>query len=222
MSHRACCGQFTNEAQYDDDSGIPSSSRQAEQSLLELIVAHRHRLAEGFAAQSIASGTKGRVTCQQWADVMATELQLPLDWHALQPSLVPTVQRAAVAADGSVTMKDTGLIDTNRFLDGYAKELTQARSKGGGGSGGDGDERAMAEMLCSKHPQLITIFRYLDTDGNGKVDRAEWERGVTLLNERLPPEQRLDDAILLFEEMDLDGSGELELDEFAAAFRRAV
>ena len=27
---------------------------------------------------------------------MGETLQLPLDWHALQPSLVPTVQRAAV------------------------------------------------------------------------------------------------------------------------------
>ena len=25
--------------------------------------------------------------------------------------------------------------------------------------------------------------------GNGSVDREEWERGVTMLNERLPPER---------------------------------
>ena len=63
---------------------------------------------------------------------------------------------------------------------------------------------------------------YLDTNGDGKVSRAEWEAGVRLLNERLPLERRLPEAGTLFEKMDLDGSGELELDEFADAFRRAA
>ena len=40
------------------------------------------------------------------------------------------------------------------------------------------------------------------------------------LRDRLPPERRIPDASRLFEAMDLDGSGELELDEFADAFRR--
>ena len=200
------------------------TSKRAERTLLELIVSHRHRLAERFAtvaAKAAASGSvSSRVTTHEWAAVMAEELQLPIDWLSLQPSLVPTVQRAAVAADGSVSLRDTGLIDCARFLDGYAAELERVRSSGGGG--GAGASSRMAEVLHANHSQLTAIFSHLDTDGNGKVSRKEWEIGVTMLNERLPPERQLPNASGLFDMLDLDGSGELELDEFADAFQKAV
>ena len=85
-------------------------------------------------------------------------------------------------ADGAVTLRDSGLIDTVRFLDGYASELAKVRADeigqrhssmradaplaaaGGGGSGGTGGQR-MAEVLVSNHTQLLAIFRYLDTNG---------------------------------------------------------
>ena len=48
---------------------------------------------------------------------MEGELGLPtIDWGALQPSLTPTIKRAAVKPDGSVSMRETDLIDYKRFL----------------------------------------------------------------------------------------------------------
>ena len=133
-----------------------------------MIVAHRHRLAEGFseaarrgeAAGGGGGAASGRVTVEQWAAVMSKELHLSVDWLALQPSLVPTVQRAAVGADGAVTLRDTGLIDATRFLEGYAAELAKVRAGGGArGSGGASDAK-MAEVLVTNHAQLLVIFRY--------------------------------------------------------------
>ena len=67
------------------------------------------------------------------------------------------------------------------------------------------------------------VFRFLDTNRNGKVSKEEWRVGVELLNRRLPPGQHLSvDADSLFAVLDLDGSGELELDEFSAAFTAVV
>ena len=210
-------------------SGETSGSDRAQRSLLELLVAHKHRLAEAFAAAEAAEATKkrssGRVTLDQWVGVMEGELpDLPLDWRALQPSLVPTVKSAKQEKDGSVTMRDTQMIDAKRWLQSFSVELASARkadaaAEGEGGGGGGGRDARMAEHLYANHAELLAIFSFLDTNRNGKVDLEEWTAGVKLLNERLPPERRLPDALELFATIDLDGSGEIELDEFSEAFR---
>ena len=130
-------------------------------------------------------------------------------------------------------MSDTGLIDCNRFLKQFAvmhaKAAAAATQRGGGGGGGgtssSGNVQAAAhlEALYANHAELLTIFRFLDTNRNGKVSKEEWRVGVELLNRRLPPGQHLSvDADSLFAVLDLDGSGELELDEFSAAFTAVV
>ena len=181
-----------------------------------------------------------RITIEQWALVMEQQLRLSLDWVAMQPLLVQTVKRTAKAADGSLTLVDTGLVEPKKFLEYYAAELTQqarasgggsgsgsgsGSARGGGGASGGGSGRGrslraqskLAEVLCANHADLLTVFRHLDTDNDGKVSRAEWQLGVSKINQRLPESEQLPD---LFDMLDLDGSGELELDEFTANVRR--
>ena len=102
-------------------------------------------------------------------------------------------------------------------------ELASARkadaaAEGEGGCGGGGRDAGWRSIStpttrAAGHLQLPRHNR------NGKVDLEEWTAGVKLLNERLPPERRLPDALELFATIDLDGSGEIELDEFSEAFR---
>ena len=41
--------------------------------------------------------------------------------------------------------------------------------------------------MYAQHAELCTVFRFLDTDGNGTVSLPEFLSGVALLNARLPP-----------------------------------
>ena len=159
--------------------GCATASTQ--RSLLELIVAHKHRLAEAFGA--VASG-EGRVSLDVWARVMKDELKLPIDWRAIQPSLVQTVKRARKLPDGTLSMSDTGLIDCNRFLKQFAVMHAKAANvtpRGGGGGSGDGmsggnsSSSETLEALYANHAELLTIFRFLDTDRNGRVSKESGE-----------------------------------------------
>ena len=140
------------------------------------------------------------------------------------------MQRAAVGKDGAVTIRDTGLIDYARFLEKFNVTLSRAqethRERGGGGGGGDasgggasGGGGVAIEALYQHHEALTAVFRFLDTDGSGVVSREEFRDGVALLNARLPPRQQLPPPDDLFDALDLDGSGGLELDEMCAAFQ---
>ena len=64
----------------------------------------------------------------------------------------------------------------------------------------------------------MDIFHSLDTDHSGTVSREEFLTGVEMLNARLPPERQLRDGENVFSLLDLDGNGELELEEFRLAF----
>ena len=67
--------------------------------------------------------------------------------------------------------------------------------------------------------QMEMVFRFLDQDGSGAVDAAEFRAGVELLNSRLPPEQAMADVDALFDSIDLDSNGHIEFEEFRAVFK---
>ena len=68
------------------------------------------------------------------------------------------------------------------------------RERRNGRASGSALDTLMAETLYSKHAELLTIFRFLDTNNNGKLSRDEWTVGVDLLNRRLSPSEALPDA----------------------------
>jgi len=135
----------------------------------------------------------------------------------VQPDLADTVKRAAVAADGRASLSDTGLVDYCRFLDRTAARACGSSADGGGAGGAP---TAALEAMHRNAAQMMLVFKFLDQDGSGAVDVAEFRAGVELLNSRLPPEQAMADVGALFRSIDLDSNGQIEFDEFCAVFKR--
>ncbi|CAB9510566.1 Phytochrome-associated serine/threonine-protein phosphatase [Seminavis robusta] len=65
---------------------------------------------------------------------------------------------------------------------------------------------------------LLVVFKFLDTDGSGSIDRCEFRTGINLLNKRLPKGSQFDDADKLFDALDSDGSGDIDITEFNQVF----
>lgn len=185
-----------------------------EHSLAKLIFKHKNRLKEAF----LRVDPSRKISVSAWAEVMKGVLGVDIDWQALQPQLVQTVKRAHQINGGKPTLVDTGLIDSTRFVNHY----TLMYKRGLPSSSEISDETL--EVLYSNHEQLRTVFEFLDTDGSGTVSLEEFQAGIKLLNERLPPEQHLTDAdnLKIFSAVDIDRSGEIDADEFYAVFQAGL
>ncbi|CAB9506487.1 protein phosphatase PP1 [Seminavis robusta] len=75
------------------------------------------------------------------------------------------------------------------------------------------------EALQQNHEMLLVAFKYLDTDHSGAIDREEFQRGIELLNKRLADRHQVGDPMALFDLLDMDGNGEIDLNEFNQMFR---
>jgi Ca2+-binding EF-hand superfamily protein len=72
--------------------------------------------------------------------------------------------------------------------------------------------------LYENKDMLLTIFKFMDTDGNGTIDMEEFQFGIDLLNKRLPAGSHFKDHEVLFRALDVDGNGEIDIDEFNLVF----
>lgn len=146
----------------------------------------------------------GNITPEAWAAVMAIVLELPnIPWLLLLPSLAPDHN-----ADFG------GCLDWKAFLDKYTLTSTtnsRDRSK-------KRMDSVQMELLKAHHEMLLTVFHFLDTSGNGTIDLSEFTAGVKMLNKRLPDARKLKDPKKLFKQIDVDGSGEIDVDEFSNFF----
>jgi Ca2+-binding EF-hand superfamily protein len=75
------------------------------------------------------------------------------------------------------------------------------------------------EILYANHSMLVTVFKFFDVDGNGRISLQEFKTGINLLNKRLPSDKQIQDPEELFHALDLDGKGTIELEEFTEVFR---
>jgi hypothetical protein len=79
------------------------------------------------------------------------------------------------------------------------------------------DATQMSTLYENKH-MLLTIFRFLDTDGSGDIDPEEFRLGIELLNKRLPEESHFQEHEELFQLLDVDGNGTIDIMEFEKIF----
>jgi len=75
------------------------------------------------------------------------------------------------------------------------------------------------QILQKNHAMLLAAFEYLDKNENGLIDRDEFGAGIDLLNKRLPDNAHVKDSDELFSVLDIDGSGEIDIQEFSLIFQ---
>jgi Ca2+-binding EF-hand superfamily protein/diadenosine tetraphosphatase ApaH/serine/threonine PP2A family protein phosphatase len=132
----------------------------------------------------------GMIPTYQWTKIMEEKLELPgAPWPSLLPSLVPKSAR-----------RQEGYIDWRIFLK----------------TRGDGTDRVI-QNLRANHRMLMTVYNFLDVNGDGTINKEEFKAGIELLNKRLPADRRLR-ADELFERMDMKHDGEVDLEEFSQVF----
>jgi len=181
----------------------PSHSKVARRNrvkISELLCRRHHRLLRAFEALDEAK--TGKVNPVQWADVMQNTLRLKLDWAAMQSQLAPE------GPDGSVSYVD--------FLAKYSMQQLGKKQV-------PNELRATVSALYEHYPLLKAAFNVWDTNHDGKVDKKEFTKGVSVLNDHIkeqdPESVELLDSEVLFNLLDIDGGGSIELDEFCECFR---
>ena len=132
----------------------------------------------------------GNISTQQWENIMEQKLELPgAPWHELIPALVPK---------------------SARRVDGYIYWPIFIKTRG------DGTDRVI-QNLRANHRMLMTVYNFLDEGGDGTINKEEFTHGIELLNKRLPKDRRLD-SDELFDRMDLNHVGEVDLEQFSNVF----
>ena len=74
------------------------------------------------------------------------------------------------------------------------------------------------ENLLSNHGMLMTVYNFLDVDGDGMINKEEFKTGIDLLNKRVPEDRQLKNPEALFQQIDTDGNGKIDLREFSQLF----
>jgi len=188
--------QSEGDEEYED-----ALHQHTQQSLAEVIFAHKHILLEIFRELDVRDGkTEGKVKAGQWCEVMERVLTLHLDWEKLQPVLAPT--------------DAAGDIRYLSFLNQYKLQMAD----GDKGATGAVSQDAL-QTLYRNHKQLAAVFRFLDKDMNGAIDKEEFSSGITLLNRKLGAEGQIENIDEMFQLMDLDKDGQIDMNEFCECFR---
>lgn len=162
--------------------------------LKALIASNKNKLSRAFDEMA----PWGTATFSQYEEIMARVLELPdVPWMALLPSLV----------HGEV---DDENIDWRSFLALYTASVADKSCE---------ESNIGMEIMHANHRMLMTVFKFLDFDGDGTITKEEFLKGVALLNNRLPQDRRLKDAEKIFHIMDADRSGYLDFAEFEEVFK---
>jgi diadenosine tetraphosphatase ApaH/serine/threonine PP2A family protein phosphatase len=165
-----------------------------------LIASNQVTLAAVF--ESFAPEEKGgMISTEDWAYVMDVTLEVPdIPWITLQPFLAPTTER------------DGDWIDWKEFLEEHSVAVSIADVQGA-------LDHAKMEILYANHAMLMTVFKFLDADGSGYVNRNEFRIVIDLVNKRRSKDRQLQDPDVLFRALDTDNNGLINLEEFSRVFQ---
>jgi hypothetical protein len=164
------------------------------ETLKTLIANNKHKLAKNF--EEVAP--YGEISAHAWIEVMAHTLDMPeVPWPDLLPSLVPDLHHGHP-------------VNWKLFLHRYASVDGDHKCQ---------DSKISMEILYANHKMLMAVFNFLDQNGDGTINAAEFKTGIDLLNKRLPYDRQLQDPAALFKRIDQSGDGELSLEEFAEVFK---
>jgi Ca2+-binding EF-hand superfamily protein len=74
------------------------------------------------------------------------------------------------------------------------------------------------KTVAKNTDMLKLAFEFMDKAGSGTITFEEWQAGINLLNKKLHRNEIVYDAKELFMMMDIDGSGEIDIEEFKDLF----
>ncbi|KAL7574306.1 hypothetical protein ACA910_012548 [Epithemia clementina (nom. ined.)] len=184
-------------------SGVCASSEQSRQEATEqastqvrsLIGCHKSKLEAAFRQVQSPQGT---VSIDQWTEVMSKTIETPgMPWSVLQPRLAPT------------SLWSPRTINVQDFLQSHSLRVHHSDSI---------QDHHAAETLAENQEMLLTVFKFLDTNGDGTLSPKEFRTGVDLLNKRLPNDRQVRNINELFHALDEDGNGEISFEEFTHGF----
>jgi len=174
------------------EQAVKESTAHALAKVRSMIGCNRSKLEKAFAKVQ----KDGRVTIDEWARVMAdTVSSVGVPWVNLQPSLAPASWFY-------------GTIHVENFLKNHSFKIHESIDL----------EHHDAETLAENKEMLLTVFKFLDVDGDGTLSPKEFRTGVNLLNKRLPIGKQLKNPDEIFKSLDADGDGEISFEEFTNGF----
>ena len=191
-------GEAPKTIAFESDWEEPEFVQRSHQSLAAVICSHKHLLLDAFRAKSAGKAT---VSVTEWKEVMIDVLDLYLDWDTLQQAIAP--------------VDNQGSVRYNSFLNQYRIEFGRNLHEI---SSVEVDSTAI-QALYRNQNQLAAVFRYLDTDHNGVIDRQEFKAGMAILNQRLGETMDIDGSDTLFDLMDIDKNNTIDMNEFCECFR---
>ena len=126
--------------------------------------------------------------------------------HPRSPAVRGSVTLGAVGDDGD----DDGDVFEVEARDDFKNPLAATTQTTHDNTAGDSSTAEMDAEILLERKRIQQVFDSIDLDGSGRLDRSELSKASLQLGRRLTD---IDVAVAM-EEMDADGGGDIDFDEF--------
>ncbi|KAL3266411.1 hypothetical protein HHI36_010587 [Cryptolaemus montrouzieri] len=149
--------------------------------------------------QKLDPENTGFITIGDWCKTMESSTGLELPWRMLRNKLV-------------TTDADTQLVAYRSTFDNIGKTCSNSLQGVQGYS-------TVVETLYKNRQNLEAIFRIIDKDNSGYINREEFHEACELIKEYLPTSNSMEQLEDICRLMDLNKDGLVDLNEFLESFR---
>lgn len=151
------------------------------------------------AFRSLDPEDTGLISIGDWCKAMETATGLELPWRMLRTKLV-TIDTDSQMVSYRTTFDNIGKANTNSVqgVQGYS---------------------TVVETLYKNRQNLEAIFRIIDKDNSGYINREEFHEACDLIKEYLPTSNSMEQLDDICQLMDLNKDGLVDLNEFLESFR---